>query len=354
MPSTAASRRARALDSDRLNDGPDLHTLVVGREAMGCRFEIVFNAGEVPEATALAIDALDLIDEIEGRFTVYRDTSELARINASAPGQWQEVSPEVCGLLVRARELHELTAGSFDMASGAIVRTWGFLQRQGRTPAADVLATALAASGMQHVEIDTAARCVRFLRSGVELNPGAIGKGWAVDRALERLGAAGVPSVLVHGGSSSVRARGIQGPDLPGRRGWRVGLRHPLRPARRLATLTLLDQALGTSGSGTQFYVDRGRRIGHILDPRTGLPAEGVHSATVIAPTAADADALATALYVLGPEGLARIAPAGGVVAGIVVLPGPTAGSVLVQTANLAADTLTIEPQEGVVVEEVA
>lgn len=333
---------------------PDLHTLVVGREAMGCRFEIVFNAGEVPEATALAIDALDIVDEIEGRLTVYRDTSELARLNATAAAGWQEVSPALCDLLVRARELHALTGGAFDMASGALVRTWGFLQRQGRAPDADVLATARAAAGMEHVELDAVARRVRFLRPGVELNPGAIGKGWALDRVIERLAAAGVPSVLGHGGSSSVRARGIQGPALPGRRGWRVGLRHPLRPGRRLATLTLVDQALGTSGSGTQFYVDRGRRIGHILDARTGLPAEGVHSATVIAPTAADADALATALYVLGPAGLPRIAPPGGAVAGILVLPAATAGSVLVQTANLAPGTLAIEPQEGVVVEEVA
>jgi thiamine biosynthesis lipoprotein len=171
---------------------------------------------------------------------------------------------------------------------------------------------------------------------------------------IERLAAAGVPSVLVHGGKSSVRARGVQGPAVPGRRGWRVGLRHPLRPGRRLATLTLVDQALGTSGSGTQFFVDRGRRIGHILDPRTGRPAEGVLAATVIAPSAADADALATALYVLGPEGLPQIAPAGGGVGGVVVVPGAIAGSVVLKTANLPADMLTIESQEGVVVEEVA
>jgi thiamine biosynthesis lipoprotein len=147
---------------------------------------------------------------------------------------------------------------------------------------------------------------VRFLRPGVEINPGAIGKGWAIDRAVESLAAAGVASVLVHGGQSSVRARGTQGPAVEGRHGWRVGLRHPLRPGRRLATITLDDRALGTSGSGTQFFIDRGRRVGHILDPRTGLPAEGVISATVLAESAADADALATALYVLGPAGLPK------------------------------------------------
>jgi thiamine biosynthesis lipoprotein len=333
---------------------PDLHTLVIGREAMGCRFEIVFNAGEVPEATPLALEALDLVDRIEDRLSVYRDTSELARLNTLAAAGWQTMSADVAALLERAAELHTLTDGAFDMAAGRLVRTWGFLERQGRVPEADVLATALAASGMRHVDLDLEGRRIRFRQPGVELNPGAIGKGWALDRVVEWLVSAGVPSVLVHGGSSSVRARGVQGPAVAGRRGWRVGLRHPLRPGRRLATLTLIDKALGTSGSGTQFFIDRGRRIGHILDPRTGRPAEGVLAATVIAPTAADADALATALYVLGGEGLPRIAPVGGGVSGLVVVPGTTAGSVVVKTANLPADTLAIEPQEGVVVEEVA
>ena len=176
----------------------------------------------------------------------------------------------------------------------------------------------------------------------------AIGKGWALDRAMERLAAAGVPSVLVHGGSSSVRARGVQGPGGPGRAGWRVGLRDPLRPGRRLATVTLVDRALGTSGSGTQFFVDRGKRLGHILDPRTGRPAEGVISATVIAPEAADADALSTALYVLGPPGLSIVAPSGGDTAAILVVPARSAGSVRVLTANLPPELLDDVATEGV------
>jgi len=321
----------------------DLHTLVVGREAMACRFEVAFNAGEVPDATEFALDALDLVDEIENRLSVYRDTSELARLNATAAAGWQPVSYDVCELLVRARELHAATGGAFDIAAGALVRAWGFLARQGRTPELAALAAAREAAGMQWVEIDPEGRRVRFLRPGVELNPGAIGKGWAIDRALERLVDKGVPSVLVHGGSSSVRAAGIQGPAVAGRRGWRVGLRHPLRPTQRLATITLVDQALGTSGSGTQFFIDRGRRLGHILDPRTGLPAEGVISATVIASRAADADALATALYVLGEAGIDTIAPQGGPVSAILVLPGEAAGSVKLRLANVAEGVLTLD-----------
>ena len=326
---------------------PELHSLVVGRDAMACRFEVVFNAGEVLDATELGLAALDLVDAIEDRITVYRDSSELARLNATAPQGWQPVAADLVALLAHARSLHARTAGGFDPAAGSLVRAWGFLRRQGRTPDAPTLAAARAAAGMEHVEIDEVSGRVRFTRPGLELNLGAIGKGWALDAVIGMLTAAGVVSVLVHGGSSSVRAIGVQGPALPGRRGWRVGIRHPLRPGRRLATVTLVDAALGTSGSGTQFFVDRGRRLGHILDPRSGLPAEGVLSSTVIAPRAADADALSTALYALGPAGLERIAPAGGDCAAVLVVPARNSANVRVLTANLDPQLVEWDPGEG-------
>jgi len=328
----------------------ELHTLVAGREAMACRFEVAFNVGEVAGDTELAVAALDLVDSIEERISIYRPDSELSRINATATSRWVDVSAETWPLLWRARELWELTGGAFDMAAGALVRAWGFLRRQGRTPDTDDLRVAVESAGMQHVELDPERRRVRFLRPGVELNPGAIGKGWAVDRALALLASGGVPSALVHGGQSSVRARGIQGPAVSGRHGWRVGLQHPLRPGRRLATITLDDEALGTSGSGTQFFIDRGRRLGHILDPRTGLPAEGVISATVIAPSAADADALATAAYVLGQEGIPIIAPPGSGT-GVILVAATAEGGLRMSIAHRHAATVSVEPEPALEVE---
>ena len=211
----------------------ELHPLVVGREAMACRFEVVFNVGEVRGDTALGLAALDLVDEIEARISIYRATSELACLNARAAGSWQGVSDDLLAFLLEARGLFERTAGAFDPAAGSLVRAWGFFERRGRTPDAAALAAARAAAGMAGVEIDPAGARVRFTRPGIEINPGAIGKGWALDRALEMLRAAGVPSVLLHGGSSSVRALGTQGPATAGRAGWRVGIRDPLRPGRR-------------------------------------------------------------------------------------------------------------------------
>ena len=141
--------------------GGDLHTIVVAREAMGCRFEVVFNAGEVAEATELGCEALDLVDAIEARISVYRATSELAAINAAA-GTWVAVSDDTLALLTLARDVHVATAGGFDIAAGPLVRAWGFLRRQGRTPSAAELAAALAVSGTRWLELDPTAGRARL------------------------------------------------------------------------------------------------------------------------------------------------------------------------------------------------
>jgi thiamine biosynthesis lipoprotein len=174
--------------------------------------------------------------------------------------------------------------------------------------------------GAEGLAFDDPSHAVRFERPGIELNLGAIGKGYTLDRVAADLSAGGITDFLVHGGNSSVLARGSRNP-MPGAApdaassqsaisnpqsaispGWTVSLTHPLRPDVRLAEFVLKNQALGTSGSGTQFFHYQGRRYGHIIDPRTGWPAEQVLSATVIAPTAEQADALSTAFYVMGVE----------------------------------------------------
>jgi thiamine biosynthesis lipoprotein len=148
---------------------------------------------------------------------------------------------------------------------------------------------------------------------------------------------------LIHGGQSSVLASGTHRAAAVS--GWTVGLRHPLRPDQRLAEFHLSDRALGTSGSGTQFFHHRGRRYGHLIDPRTGQPADGVYSATVVAPTAARADALATAFYILGLEGTQRYCADHADVGALIVTPGERAGSV--ELTNYGIDESTwrrVEP----------
>lgn len=329
---------------DRQAPRGDIHELRVARRAMACLFEAVFNAGDFPRSTEWAVEALDLVEQIEDRFTVYRDSSELTRLSAAAAVGPAHVAADLLRLLLRARELHAWTDGAVDVAAGRLVRVWGFLGRQGRTPSVEMLTEARSHSGMSLVEIDERASQIWFRRRGVELNLGSIGKGWAVDRALELLQRRGADNALLHGGQSSVRAVGNRRSTDGIPRGWPVGLRHPLLPNRRLATFHLRNAALGTSGSGTQFFVEDGRKLGHILDPRTGWPATGVLSATVVAATAADADALATALYVLGEEGLARLSAEHGV-QGLLVLPAAQSGRLRILRANLDSDECQVSQE---------
>lgn len=273
-----------------------------GRRAMACEFEVLVNAGEHEQATTAALAALDIVDQLEAQLTVYRDTSEISRINRDASAGWMTVEPRLFQLLQQAARLHTETAGAYDITSGPLSKVWGFYRHSGAIPTQDALATALHSVGMQHVEFDESRRALRLARAGVEFNLGSIGKGYALDRAAACMIAEGVDNFLWHGGQSSVLARGTHSTRPADSPGWIVGLLDPMRPARRIAEIVLHDRALGTSGAGSQFFRHAGKRYGHILDPRTGWPAEGILSATAVAPTAAEADSLATAFYVMGVE----------------------------------------------------
>jgi thiamine biosynthesis lipoprotein len=275
----------------------DLTLIRVSRRAMATTFEIALPLG-TRDAVAAAEDALDLIDDLEDQLTVYREHSEMSRLNARAAAGPVPVEPGLFDLLAHAAALSRDTAGAFDIATGALIKAWGFHARDGRMPTPAERAAALAASGMKHVALDAAAGTVAFRRTGLELNFGAIGKGYALDRAASLLREKwGVRSALLHGGGSSVLAVGVPPTDA---RGWAVAVRHPWDDATTLGTVRLADRALGTSAATFQYFVYNNWKYGHLLDPRTGWPADGTSSASVLAPTAAAADALSTAFFVLG------------------------------------------------------
>jgi thiamine biosynthesis lipoprotein len=211
------------------------------------------------------------------------------------------------------------TRGAFDITSGPLSRLWGFLRRDGRVPEEAAIAAALAAIGGDKIALDAASQTIEFRQSGVEINLNAIGKGFALDRVAELLVERGVDDFLCHGGRSSVVARGCDRGDSSG--WWRVGVPHPFEPSRHVGEMTLRDEALGTSGSGTQFFEADGRRYGHLIDPRTGWPAEGVYTATVVAATGAEADALSTAFYIMGPGGASEYCAAHASIGAVLVCP---------------------------------
>ena len=281
-------------------DDPDERAFVrLGWRAMATAFEMLMPL-DTPDALAAGREAFELLDALEDQLTVYRPHSEVSRINRLAPRQAVRVEAGLFGLLDLARQIHADTGGAYDVAIGSLLEVWGFVRGPRRVPADAERGEAIAVSGMAHVSLDAERRSVRLLRPGVKINLGSIGKGYALDRMADRLAARGVRNALIHGGSSSVVARGDAHGD-----GWAVRIRHPVDTTSHIAEVRLRDQALGTSAATFQFLEHEGRRLGHILDPRTGWPASGVASVSVVAPSGTLADALSTAFYIGGIE-LAR------------------------------------------------
>jgi thiamine biosynthesis lipoprotein len=294
---------AALLGDDPADVITDIAVLRASRRAMATLFEVLLPYGTV-QAQAAAEAALDLIDELEDQLTVFRDHSEVSRLNATAADLPVEVEPGLFDLLEFAAQITRQTGGAFDVATGSLIKAWGFYKREGRVPRPVERAAAMACTGTRFVVLDRPRRSVRYLRNGLEINLGGIGKGYALDRAADLLRREwGLTSALVHGGSSSVRVIGTP-PGQP--RGWPVAIKHPWDPAKRLGTVFLPGGALGTSAATFQHFEYNGRKLGHLLDPRTGWPAEGVEQVSVIAPTAAEADALSTAFFVLGAEPTVR------------------------------------------------
>jgi len=308
---------------------------------MACEFEVQFATGRDDAAMEHALAALDLVESLESQMTIYRDDSEVVRINREAAQRPVPVEARLFDLFRQAEKVYQDTGGAFDITSGPLSAVWGFSRREGRIPSKEKLAAARQLVGMQHVLLDPQQGTIAFRRKGISVNLNSIGKGYALDRMAELLTLNLMDDYLLHGGKSSVLARGNQPGNHEG--GWLIGLRHPLRPTERLAEFRLRNQALSTSGSGTQFFIRGGRRYGHILDPRTGCPADKLYSATVVAPTAAEADALSTAFYVMGPEDVQQYCAKRPNVAALLVAPTDREGDVDLLAFGFADDRIRLE-----------
>jgi len=235
-----------------------------------------------------------------------------------------------------AQRLGNETGGAYDVTTGALSVAWGFFKGPRRVPDPAVLADARARTGRHLLRLDPGPKTVAFARPGVLINLGSIGKGYAVDRAAAVFRDHWWPtSALVHGGRSSLFALGSP----PGRLGdrWEVAQRNPFRPDVPLGRLRLRNRGLGTSGTDFQRFEEGGRAFGHILDPRTGAPAQGPAGVTVLAPTATEADALSTAFFLLGRDAAAGYVQTHPEIAAVFVEQGPADGSPRVTTLGLAA-----------------
>jgi thiamine biosynthesis lipoprotein len=322
----------QATSAGQRGTGLKLHA---SRRAMACEFAVQYHAADGPAATDAMLAAFDLIDQLETQLTIYREHSEIIALNRTAAETPFAVEPQLFALLELCAWHYDETGGAFDLTSGPLSRVWGFLRREGRVPAEADVAAALEAVGFDKVLLDAAQQTVRFLEANVEINLNAVGKGYALDRVAQLLADRDVNDYLWHGGNSSVLARGRDRSDDCG--GWRIAVPHAHEAGRSVGEIFLRDEALGTSGAGTQFFVADGRRYGHLIDPRTGRPADGVYTATVVAATAAEADALSTAFYVMGPGETAEYCAAHADVAAVLVCPRDGGEALDVHAFNLDA-----------------
>ena len=260
----------------------------IKRRAMGCDLELVLCGEDKSNLLAAAEEAFEEVHRLEEQLSVFRPDSEISYINALAPREWVRVEPRLYELLETAARLSAETEGAFDITAGRLIDLWS----SSESIPADIPKTT------GEIVFDAEENAVRFSHPDVKLNLGAIGKGYAASQVAELLVDRGVENALISAGASTVYALGSP----PDEDAWAVGIRSPVNQCERITSVLLKNQALSTSGSHERFVEIDGRRYSHLVDPRTGRPAEGLLLASVIAADPVEGEALSTAFFILGLE----------------------------------------------------
>ena len=278
--------------------GTDRSYLRMRRQAMHTDFEVVIPSCEAGRNQKTGMALLDEVDRLESMLTIWAGTSELAHVNQYAAQSPVTVSQELFSMVKLAHRIYRETSGAYDITSTPLSRCWGFFARKGRVPSKAEIEKARERTGMHHVKLDVKNHTIFFGRDGIELNPASIGKGLALDYAMRIAQRRGLYNVMLNGGYSSVLASGAP----PWRLCWQIDVRNPLNPNKPLARVQLTGKGFSCSGSEVQQFTKHGKSYSHLIDPRTGRPAEGILQCAVIAPTAAEAEAYSTAFAIMDVE----------------------------------------------------
>jgi FAD:protein FMN transferase len=280
----------------------DLLRLEQSLDAMGSVYTVVAYGDDRGRMIAAVDQAFEEVRRIDRMLSNYRPSSELSRLNQEAGRGPVAVSEELFGLLEACRQYHQASEGAFDISVGPLMKIWGFYKGSGRLPHRAEIRGVKGRIGFEKVTLDGSNRTVRFTREGMELDPGGIGKGYAVDRMVAILKSANIRSALISAGSSSIYALGAP----PNEKGWKISIRHPRDLSRQVDEVVLTDMSLATSGTSEKFFRAEGRLYSHIMDPRTGYPAQGMLSVSVIAPRALDSEAWTKPVFIHGRQWTAQ------------------------------------------------
>lgn len=276
----------------------DLLRLEQSFDAMGSVYSIVAYGDDKGKLLATVDQAFEEVRRLDRMMSNYRADSELSRVNRDAFRNPVHVSDEMFGLLEACLGYHQASEGAFDISVGPLMKIWGFYKGSGRLPHRAEVRVVQARIGFQQVLLDRSAHTVRFAREGMELDPGGIGKGYAVDRIVSILQAAKVAAALVSAGNSSIYALGAP----PKEKGWKIAIRNPKDISKTATEVTLKDMSLSTSGTSEKFFRAEGKLYSHIMDPRTGFPAQGMQSVSVIAPKTFDSEAWTKPVFINGRQ----------------------------------------------------
>jgi thiamine biosynthesis lipoprotein len=275
-------------------------------DAMGSTFTIEIYGNDRIAMEAAVDAAFDEVRRLDDVLSNYKPESQWSELNRRASTGPVLVSAEVFDLLAACVEYSRASEGAFDITVGPLMKVWGFYKGSGRLPHRAEVAAALTKVGYRHIRLDRQNRTVSYDRAGVEIDPGGIGKGYAVDRMVDVLKQKGFQTALVAGSGSSIYGMGAP-PDEP--RGWRIEIKDPWDARKIAAEVFLKDLSLSTSGSYEKFFRASGRIYAHIMDPRTGYPAQGAVAVSVMAPRTIDSEAWAKPFFVNGRSWAAKHIP---------------------------------------------
>jgi FAD:protein FMN transferase len=321
------------------NVAPDRRSVTYPAHTMGTYVHVTLVTADSVASAPVATRALRVFTYTDSLMSNWTTTSEVARVNREAAAATVTVQPEVAGVIARSLEVWEGTEGTFDITVEPLMRVWGFLGGTPHVPADSEVAAAYRHVGRHHLQFDAGRRTLRFDQPGVRIDLGGIAKGYAVDVAADTLRAHGVRDALVDlTGNMMAMGHSASGT------GWRIGIRDPRDRMPYFARLELHDEGISTSGKYEQFVAAGGRTFGHIMDPRTGRPAEGLISVTLVSKSAYTCDAWDTPLFVLGLDEAKKIALQHADFAAIFVEPG-AADVDTVWVESSLRDRFVLEPE---------
>ena len=289
-----------AMTSVMVQAQQDYHRTV---KLMGSRFDITVLAEKPSEGEHYIELAIKEISRIEKLISSWDPASQTSKINRNAGTLPVKVDPELFDLITRAIAISELTGGAFDVSYASMDKLWSFDGTMSQLPPVELVAASIANVGYQGIRLDPDNQTVFLQEPGMKIGFGAIGKGYAADKAKQLLVSQGVVAGIINAsGDMSTWGKQADGTD------WNIAITNPLNKNEAFATLPITEGAVVTSGDYEKYTMIDGVRYAHIIDPRTGYPAKGILSVTVFASKAELADALATAVFVMGLEvGLDRI-----------------------------------------------